>query len=69
MLWRHCEKPTGRPNARPMTGFREGAIHTCFVAAWIASFALAMTVLEFRVPGCLKTGSGSTSPRVREKKT
>jgi len=37
IFWRHCEEQ------------RDEAIHACFLALWIASLALAMTML-----GCLK---------------
>jgi len=41
---RHCEKPTGRANARPMTG--SATTQSSFLPAtrWIASLALAMTI-------------------------
>jgi hypothetical protein len=53
---RHCEEPTGRANARPMTGSattasaealraKAEAIHSFFAVRWIASLTLAMTVL------------------------
>jgi hypothetical protein len=46
---RHCE-PTGRANARPMTGCaKQSSFLFLRRQSWIASLALAMTVF-----GCLK---------------
>src|SRR5216684_5525073 len=63
---RHCE-PTGRANARPMTGSAKQSISPhkrmdCFVAS-----LLAMTVLHLNRRGCLKIESGihaGLSPRL-----
>jgi NIPSNAP len=42
--FRYCEEPTGRANARPMSGSATKQSIFAF-AAWIASPALAMTAL------------------------
>ena len=46
MFQRHCE-PTGRANARPMTGSAKQSIFL-FAALWIASLTLAMTASAIR---------------------